>query len=66
MMGARVIRSQTLGDSIGCDQCIEPRRGEFNPEAFKHIDYVLKDRGLRLILLSNGTASGRSRGAEYR
>ena len=52
MMGARVIRSQTLGDSIGCYQCIEPELGEFNPEAFEHIDYVLKaahDRGLRLI-----------------
>ncbi len=24
-MGARVIRSQTLGDSIGCDLCIEPK-----------------------------------------
>jgi mannan endo-1,4-beta-mannosidase len=52
-MGARVIRSQTMGDSIGCDLCIEPRLGEFNPEAFKHIDYALKaahDRGLRLIV----------------
>jgi len=51
-MGARVIRSQTLGDSIGCPQCIEPKLGEFNPEAFQHIDYAIKaahDRGLRLI-----------------
>jgi mannan endo-1,4-beta-mannosidase len=51
-MGARVIRSQTLGDSIGCPECIEPKLGEFNPEAFKHIDYAIKaahDRGLRLI-----------------
>jgi mannan endo-1,4-beta-mannosidase len=56
-MGARVIRSQTLGDSIGCDLCIEPKLGEFNPEAFKHIDYALKaahDRGLRLILTLAG------------
>jgi hypothetical protein len=53
MMGARVIRSQTMGDSVGCDLCIEPRPGEFNPEAFAHIDYAVKaahDRGLRLIL----------------
>jgi hypothetical protein len=56
-MGARVIRSQTLADSIGCDLCIEPRLGEFNPEAFKHIDYALKaahDRGLRLIFTLAG------------
>jgi hypothetical protein len=52
-MGARVIRSQTLGDSIGYDLCIEPKLGQFNPEAFAHIDYALKaahDRGLRLII----------------
>lgn len=57
MMGARVIRSQTLGDSIGCPECIEPKLGEFNPEAFRHIDYVLKaahDRGLRLIFTLAG------------
>jgi mannan endo-1,4-beta-mannosidase len=57
MMGARVIRSQTLGDSIGCDLCIEPKLGEFNPEAFEHIDYALKaahDRGLRLIITLAG------------
>src|SRR5271156_1457806 len=56
-MGSRVIRSQTLGDSIGCDLCIEPKLGEFNPEAFKHIDYALKaahDRGLRLIITLAG------------
>ena len=56
-MGARVIRSQTLGDSIGCDLCIEPKLGEFNPEAFKRIDYALKaahDRGLRLIFTLAG------------
>ena len=53
MMGARVIRSQTMGDSIGCDLCIEPKIGQFNPEAFRQLDYVLKaahDRGLRLII----------------
>ena len=60
MMGARVVRSQTLGDSIGCPQCIEPKLGEFNPEAFKQIDYVLKgahDRGLRLIFTLVGDCS---------
>ena len=53
MMGARVIRSQTMGDSVGCDLCIEPKPGEFNPDAFSHLDYALKaahDRGLRLIV----------------
>jgi hypothetical protein len=53
MMGARVIRSQTMGDSVGFELAIEPRPGEFNPEAFTHIDYAIKaahDRGLRLIL----------------
>lgn len=52
-MGGEVIRSQTMGDSVGCDLCIEPRSGEFNPEALAHIDYAVKaahDRGLRLIL----------------
>jgi hypothetical protein len=57
VMGARVIRSQTMGDSIGCDLCIEPKLGEFNPEAFDHIDYAIKaahDRGLRLIVTLAG------------
>jgi hypothetical protein len=59
-MGARVIRSQTLGDSIGCELCIEPKVGEFNPQAFKSIDYALKaahDRGLRLIFTLTGDCS---------
>ncbi len=53
MMGARVIRSQTLGDSVGCELCIEPKPGAFNPEAFRSIDYAVKaahDRGLRLVV----------------
>ena len=53
LMGARVIRAQTLGDSVGCDLCIEPKPGEFNPEAFKSIDYAVKaahDRGLRYVI----------------
>jgi len=56
-MGARVIRSQTLGESIGCSECIELKLGEFNPEAFEHIDYTLKaahERGLRLIFTLAG------------
>ncbi len=31
-MGARVVRSQTMGDSVGCDLCIEPSPGVFNPK----------------------------------
>ena len=34
LMGTRVVRSQTMGDSVGCDLCIEPKAGVFNPEAF--------------------------------
>src|SRR3954462_12067160 len=29
-LGARVVRSQTLGDSVGCDLCLEPSLGTFN------------------------------------
>jgi mannan endo-1,4-beta-mannosidase len=56
-MGARVVRSQTMGDSVGCDLCIEPKQGEFNPDAFKSIDYAVKaahERGLRLIVTLAG------------
>jgi hypothetical protein len=56
-MGARVVRSQTLGDSVGCELCIEPRLGVFNPDAFNSIDYAIKaahDRGIRLIVTLAG------------
>jgi mannan endo-1,4-beta-mannosidase len=56
-MGARVVRSQTLGDSVECDLCIEPKPGVFNPEAFKSVDYAIKaahERGLRLIVTLAG------------
>jgi len=56
-MGAKVIRSQTLGDSVGCELCMEPHLGVFNPEAFKAIDYAIKaahDRGIRLIITLAG------------
>src|SRR5437588_1820252 len=51
-MGARVVRAQTLGDSVGCSLCIEPSLGQFNEAAFKPIDYAIvsaRRRGLRLI-----------------
>src|SRR5882757_6613401 len=39
-MGGTVVRSQTMGDSVGCAACIEPELGRFNEEAFAHIDYA--------------------------
>lgn len=60
MMGALVVRSQTLGDSVGCDLCLEPKAGVFNPEAFKVVDYAIKaahERGLRLIITLVGDCS---------
>jgi hypothetical protein len=51
-MGARVVRSQTMGDSVGCNLCIEPARGKFNPAAFERIDYALRsarDRGVKIV-----------------
>ncbi len=52
-MGATVIRSHSLGISVGCGNCIEPSPGVFNTTAFAHNDYVIKaarDHGLRLII----------------
>ncbi len=60
MMGARVVRSQTLGDTVGCDLCLEPKAGVFNPEAFKVVDYAIEaahERGLRLIVTLVGDCS---------
>jgi hypothetical protein len=51
-MGARVVRSQTMGDSVGCDLCVESALGRFNPRAFESIDYALKSarvHGLKVI-----------------
>jgi mannan endo-1,4-beta-mannosidase len=51
-LGARVVRSQTMGDSVGCDRCIEPALGRFNPAAFEPIDYALRSaraHGLKVI-----------------
>lgn len=60
MMGARVVRSQTMGDTVGCDLCLEPRAGVFNQEAFRVVDYAIKaahERGLRLIITLVGDCS---------
>lgn len=40
-MGARVVRSQTMGDTVGCPRCIEPEEGRFNDSAFEASDYAL-------------------------
>lgn len=52
-MGARVVRSQTMGDTVGCPLCIEPELGKFNDSAFQASDYALavaKKHGMRLII----------------
>ena len=52
-MGATVVRSHTLGISIGCAQCIEPALDVFNTQAFEHIDYAIQSANvhhLRLLL----------------
>jgi endo-1,4-beta-mannosidase len=51
-LGARVVRAQTLADTVGCDDCLEPELGKFNDEAFAHVDYAIaaaQKRGLKLI-----------------
>jgi mannan endo-1,4-beta-mannosidase len=51
-LGATVVRAQTLGDSVGCDLCLEPALGRFNDAAFERVDYALlsaRRHGLRVI-----------------
>jgi hypothetical protein len=51
-MGVKVVRSQTMGDSVGCEACIEPARGRFDPAAFERIDYALESaraHGIKVI-----------------
>ncbi len=40
-MGGRVVRAQTMGDTVGCPLCIEPEEGNFNQAAFQASDYAL-------------------------
>src|SRR6266849_2777692 len=52
-MGATVIRSHSLGDSVGCGLCIEPNLGTFNQQAFRHIDYAIqaaRSHNIKLII----------------
>jgi mannan endo-1,4-beta-mannosidase len=51
-LGATVVRSQTLGDSVGCDVCLEPTLGGFDAAALDETDYVLasaRRHGLKVI-----------------
>ncbi|MTD13746.1 hypothetical protein GIS00_07290 [Nakamurella sp. YIM 132087] len=43
--GATVVRSHTLGMSVGCAVCIEPRRGVFDDTAFRSADYAIYRAG---------------------
>jgi mannan endo-1,4-beta-mannosidase len=52
-MGASVVRSQTIGDTVGCPLCIEPEQGKFNEAAFQASDYALAEAAklhMRLIV----------------
>ena len=52
-MNATVVRSHTLGVSVGCAKCLEPTLGQFNDAAFEPIDYAIAaagKKGLRLII----------------
>jgi hypothetical protein len=51
-LGATVVRSQTLGDSVGCPLCLEPALGQFNQTAFERVDYALASArryGIRVV-----------------
>jgi mannan endo-1,4-beta-mannosidase len=51
-LGAKVVRSQTMGDSVGCELCLEPELGKFNPASFEPIDYALvsaRRNGIKLV-----------------
>lgn len=52
-MGVTVVRSHTLGASVGCGNCLEPRLNQFNDQAFNSIDYAVAkagQAGLHLII----------------
>jgi hypothetical protein len=51
-LGARVVRAQTLADSVGCEACLEPTLGTYSSGSFAHMDYAVasaRKHGLRLI-----------------
>ena len=51
-MGAKLIRSQTLGVSVGNPLSVSPDLGVYNPAAFESIDWAVfqaRQHGLRII-----------------
>ncbi len=44
--GFTVIRSHTLGISVGCPRCFEPRVGVFEPAALRSADYAVYRAGM--------------------
>jgi mannan endo-1,4-beta-mannosidase len=60
-MGASVARIQTLGDTVGCLLCEEPKLGQFNEAAFHETDLVVaaaRRWGIKLIGEFDGDANG--------
>jgi len=60
-MGATVVRAQTMGDTVGCALCIEPKLGKFNPQAFHEMDMVVAQArvyGIKIIGEFDGDANG--------
>ena len=52
-MGAKVVRAQTIGDTVGCPLCIEPELDRFNDDAFQAADYAVATAAkyhMRLII----------------
>jgi hypothetical protein len=52
-MGLTVVRSHSLGISVGCPNCIEPRLGVFNSDSFQHVDDAInaaRAYGIHLII----------------
>lgn len=65
MMGARVVRSQTMGDTVGCGKCIEPTNGTFNEAGFQGTDYALavaRKYGMKVIITLVGDCATCSAG----
>jgi hypothetical protein len=59
-MGATVMRAQTLGDTVGCAQCVEPKLGQFNQAAFAQMDIVVAEArryGIKLFGEFDGDAN---------
>ncbi|MEK9201246.1 MAG: cellulase family glycosylhydrolase, partial [Patescibacteria group bacterium] len=60
-MGGRVVRSHTMGISVGCGRCVKPSKTTINNDAFKSIDYAIKragELGIYLIIPFSDEAGG--------